>query len=45
MISVKNTFVIIGGATRAGTTSLHKYLSDHKDVCAKILRIFPGSDT
>jgi len=30
----KHTFVIIGGATRAGTTSLYKYLSDHPDVCA-----------
>ena len=47
MISVKNTFVIIGGATRAGTTSLHKYLSDHKDVCAssqKETRFFLDED-
>ncbi|MEW6715877.1 MAG: hypothetical protein AB1345_00005, partial [Chloroflexota bacterium] len=27
-------FLIIAGTTRAGTTSLFKYLSDHPDVCA-----------
>ncbi len=47
MMSDKNAFVIIGGATRAGTTSLHKYLSDHKDVCAssqKETRFFLDED-
>lgn len=47
MISIKPTHAIIGGATRAGTTSLHKYLSDHKDVCVssqKETRFFLDED-
>ncbi|MEW6404721.1 MAG: sulfotransferase domain-containing protein [Chloroflexota bacterium] len=41
------SFIMIGGTTRAGTTSLYKYLSDHKDVSAasqKETRFFLDAD-
>lgn len=31
-------YLIIGGAPKAGTTSLYKWLSDHPDVCASSLK-------
>lgn len=31
-------FLIIGGTTKAGTTSLYRYLSDHPQVCASSLK-------
>jgi len=31
-------FLIIGGAPKAGTTSLYKYLFDHPDVCASSIK-------
>lgn len=47
MASNQPSFAIIGGVTRAGTTSLHKYLSEHQDVCAssqKETRFFLDED-
>ena len=31
-------YLIIGGTTKAGTTSLFKYLADHPDICASSLK-------
>ena len=31
-------YLIIGGTTKAGTTSLHAYLSDHPQVCASSIK-------
>ena len=31
-------YMIIGGATKSGTTSLYKYLADHPQVCASSLK-------
>lgn len=42
-----NNYLIIGGAPKAGTTSLFKYLSEHPDTCAssvKETRFFLDSD-
>ena len=32
------SFVIIGGTTRAGSTSLYQYLASHPDVCVSLLK-------
>lgn len=34
----KNIFLIIGGTTKAGTTSLFSYLSDHPEICPAQLK-------
>jgi len=34
----KRRFLIIGGTTKAGTTSLYRYLKDHPQICASALK-------
>jgi len=34
----ESTYLIVGGTTKAGTTSLYKYLADHPQICASTLK-------
>lgn len=38
MSVARHRYLIIGGAPKAGTTSLYKWLSDHPEVCASSLK-------
>lgn len=37
-LNSEHTYIIIGGVTKAGTTSLFRYLSDHPDICGSDLK-------
>ena len=37
-VLAEHRYLIIGGATKAGTTSLYFYLADHPEICASNLK-------